>query len=135
MMNNYLDAKLIEKCLYAKNSDTFGIYVGFQEINGTIGPTKIGRTINVTALQRGRSQGGANWWFYAFWPLSSREETYTVEKAIKKELHLFKTLGAQNQQELYSLTPAQATKLIAKLLDKEPILRSTVGYYDSTRDI
>lgn len=127
------DAKTIERCIYTKDSETFGIYVGFQEIDGTIGPTKIGRTINVRALQRGRSQGGANWWFYSFWPLANRQETYDVEKLIKKELSDFRFKGEQNQQELYDLSPDGATTLISALIGRTPILRSLVGSeYDTT---
>lgn len=127
------DAKTIERSIYTKDSETFGIYVGFQEINGTIGPTKIGRTINVRALQRGRSQGGANWWFYAFWPLANRQETYDVEKLIKKELSDFRFTGEQNQQELYDLSPDGATTLVSALVGATPILRSILGSeYDTS---
>lgn len=129
------DALTIEKCVYAKDSDTFGIYVGFQEINGTIGPTKIGRTINVKALQRGRSQGGANWWFYSFWSLANRQETYDVEKVIKKELIEYRYKGEQNQQELYNITPYKATQRIADIIGTQPILSSLWGKHDTSRDI
>lgn len=120
------DAKRIEKCIYAKDSDTFGIYVGFQEINGVIGPTKIGRTVNVKAIQRGRSQGGANWWFYAFWSLSNRQETYTAEKTIKKDLSEYRYKGEQNQQELYNLTLSEAVDKITSSLGKDAILTGTI---------
>lgn len=118
------DAKTIEKCIYAKDSETFGIYVGFQEISGTIGPTKIGRTVNVKAIQRGRAQGGANWWFYSFWSLQGKKETYDAEKVIKKQLAEYRFVGEQNQQELYNLCPSNATTLISKVIGREPILRS-----------
>jgi hypothetical protein len=114
---------MIEKAVYAKDSETYGIYVGFQEIDGTLGPTKIGRAINVRALQRGRSQGGANWWFYAWWPLVNREETYSIEKLLKNNLSDYKIKGFQGQKELYSLTPYNATDLVSKLIG-DPILRS-----------
>lgn len=130
------DAKTIERSIYTKDSETFGIYVGFQEINGTIGPTKIGRTINVRALQRGRSQGGANWWFYAFWPLTNRQETYDVEKVIKKELSEFRFTGEQNQQELYDLSLSGATTLVSALIGADPILRSLLqSEYDTSATI
>jgi len=125
------DALTIEKCIYAKDSDTFGIYVGFQEINGTIGPTKIGRTVNVRALQRGRSQGGANWWFYSFWCLANRQETYDIEKIIKKELSEYRYKGEQNQQELYNISPHTATQRIADIIGTDPILSSLWGKYDA----
>lgn len=121
------DAKTIEKCIYTKDSETFGIYVGFQEISGTIGPTKIGRTINVKAIQRGRAQGGANWWFYSFWSLPDRQETYAIEKVIKKQLAEYRFVGEQNQQELYNLCPSKATALVSKVIGREPILRSLAG--------
>lgn len=129
------DAKTIEKCIYAKDSETFGIYVGFQEIAGTIGPTKIGRTVNVKAIQRGRSQGGANWWFYAFWNLANRQETYDAEKSIKKALSKFRYKGEQNQQELYNMSPNEAVDEVNAIIGKDPILRSLWGKYDTNSTI
>lgn len=116
-------AKNIEELTQSFDSETFGIYVGFQEISGTLGPTKIGRTVNVKAIQRGRSQGGANWWFYSWWPLSDRTATYAVEKQIKKELVEYSKKGTQGQKELYSLTPAEATAIISKIIGN-PVLDS-----------
>lgn len=129
------DAITIEKCIYAEDSDTFGIYVGFQEISGVIGPTKIGRTINVKALQRGRSQGGANWWFYAFWSLANKQETYELKKIIKKKLNKYKFEGEQKQQELYSIPPHVATSHIADIIGTQPTLSSLWGKYDTDRNI
>ena len=106
----------LEKLLGSRDSETYGIYIGFQQIADCIGPTKIGRTINVRALQRGRSQGGADWWFYAFWPLRSREETYSVEAELKKSLIAYKSKGNQNQQELYALSLDAAEALVSKTL-------------------
>ncbi len=106
----------LEKLLGSRDSETYGIYIGFQQIADCIGPTKIGRTINVRALQRGRSQGGADWWFYAFWPLRSREETYSVEAELKKSLISYKSKGNQNQQELYALSLAEAETIVSQML-------------------
>ena len=39
--------------------DSFGVYTGFQEINGHRAETKVGRSKNAQAIQRGRAQGGA----------------------------------------------------------------------------
>jgi len=106
----------IETVLGSSDSQTFGIYIGYQAIGSCIGPTKIGRTVNVKAIERGRSQGGADWWFHSFWPLSDRSETYKVESAIKKELIQYKTKGGQSQTELYALTLAEAETRVSQLL-------------------
>lgn len=111
-----LSAVDIEKAINKTDSETYGIYVGFQEINGTIGPTKIGRTVNVKAIQRGRAQGGANWWFYAWWSVKDRKETYNLEKIVKKELTEYSEKGCQGQKELYSLSASKAADLIERVL-------------------
>jgi hypothetical protein len=114
-------AKQIEAALnHPPESECFGIYVGYQQIGFTRGYTKIGRTINVRALQRGRNQGGADWWFAAFWPLSSKAQTHEVESIISKELKKYKQVGPQGQRELYSISPELAIELITELLD-EPL--------------
>jgi hypothetical protein len=116
-------AKQIEAAISCKHeSEVFGIYVGFQAIGSVRGPTKIGRTINVRALQRGRNQGGADWWFAAFWPLGSRADTYTVEATIKKALANHKTKGSQGQQELYDLSTEAAIELITAILGSPLVL-------------
>ena len=46
--------------------DCYGVYAGFQEIDGHRACTKIGRSKNAQAIQRGRAQGGANWWFESY---------------------------------------------------------------------
>lgn len=115
-MIKQITAQQIEERLGAKDSQTLGVYVGYQQIIDCIGPTKIGRTVNVRAIARGRSQGGADWWFHSFWPLADRAETYIVEKQLKKMLHSYKIKGTQTQTELYSLTPAQAEKHISEVL-------------------
>ena len=110
-------AKQIETAISCKHeSEAFGIYVGYQAIGTVRGPTKIGRTINVRALQRGRNQGGADWWFAAFWPLETRAETYAIEATIKKALANHKTKGNQGQQELYDLSTEEAIALITEIL-------------------
>lgn len=112
----HFTAKSIETAIQRTQSNTFGIYVGFQQIGTTHGPTKIGRTVNVSAIARGRSQGGADWWFHSFWPLEDRAQTYVIERQIKLQLVTYKLLGTQTQQELYSLTPQEAEAMISTIL-------------------
>lgn len=113
---NY-SAKQIQSALNnPAESECFGIYIGYQQIADVRGPTKIGRTINVKALQRGRNQGGADWWFAAFWPLDSKEQTYEVEHLLKQLLKDYRVAGSQGQRELYSLTPEQSIEKIAEML-------------------
>lgn len=117
-MTKRFSAKEVEQILGVKDSETFGIYIGYQQIRECIGPTKIGRTINVRALQRGRSQGGADWWFHSFWYLPNRAQTYELEKVIKKTLTSFSVAGNQSQKELYSLLPEEAEAKITEILGK-----------------
>ena len=88
---------------------TVGVYTGFQEIKGHRAPTKVGRTVSSKALQRGRAQGGANWWFASFFLLPTNATTQLVEDEWKKQLgsqRIEKT--DQRQQELYYLDPWDA---------------------------
>ena len=62
-----------------------GVYVGFQEIDGLHAKTKIGRTFKAQPLQRGRAQGGANWWFYSYFLLPTNEDTRKVDRVMKKQ--------------------------------------------------
>lgn len=41
----------------SSKDDCFGVYVGVQEIRGHYAQTKIGRSRNAQAIQRGRQQG------------------------------------------------------------------------------
>jgi hypothetical protein len=111
-------ARDIEQLLGLKDSETFGIYIGYQQIRDCIGPTKIGRTVNVKAIERGRSQGGADWWFHSFWYLPNRADTYEVEKTVKKSLKSYNIPGTQTQKELYSLSLDEAEAEITKILGK-----------------
>jgi hypothetical protein len=120
-MIKQFSASDIEKILGVRDSETFGIYVGYQQIQNCIGPTKIGRTINVRALQRGRSQGGADWWFHSFWRVTDREQTYLVEKTLKKQLLGYSIAGNQNQKELYALELEEAESKISEILGKSII--------------
>lgn len=100
----YKSASDIESALHlnsATQSQAYGVYLGVSEINGHLSPAKVGRTINVRALQRGRNQGGANWWFIGFWPLRSKEETHEIEAQLKASLKAYRTPGRQGQRELY----------------------------------
>lgn len=102
----YKSAADIEAALQltsSTQSQAYGVYLGVSEINGHLSAAKVGRTINVRALQRGRNQGGANWWFIGFWPLRSKEETYEVERELKLALKAHKTPGRQGQRELYGM--------------------------------
>lgn len=116
-------AKDIEKAVNATDSQTFGLYIGYQEISGCIGPTKIGRTVNVKAIQRGRAQGGANWWFHSFWKLTNKEDTYKFEKIVKKALANYQFTGKQNQRELYELSLEDAHKKMTDIMGP-----STINY-------
>lgn len=100
----YKSAQQIEHALNlssATQSQAYGVYLGVSEIDGHLSAAKVGRCINVRALQRGRNQGGANWWFIGFWPLQCKEETHEVEAELKAALKAYRTPGRQGQRELY----------------------------------
>lgn len=115
----------VETQINKRDSETFGIYVGCQEISNVLGPTKVGRTVNVKAIQRGRAQGGANWWFYAWWSVNDRQETYSLEKQAKKALKEYSVKGLQGQKELYSLSLAETVAILEKVLGKPTLLCNT----------
>ena len=99
------------------DGESFGVYVGFQEIDGHRARTKIGRSSKAQPLQRGRAQGGANWWFYSYFSLPTYEDTRLVDRVMKKQFksqNIEKTL--QNQTELYYWSPEEATNELEDLL-------------------
>ena len=84
--------------------DCYGVYVGFQEINEQLAPTKVGRSKNAQAIQRGRAQGGANWWFVAYYQLPTNADTHLVEREWKQQMQSQRIkLTTQRQTELYYL--------------------------------
>lgn len=99
------------------DSKTFGIYAGFQEINKTHSHLKLGRCNNAAALSRGRSQGGANWWFVGFYPMPTNGSTYIAAKAIREQLSSYKVSGEQGQTELYRIALEEVDHHIVPLLE------------------
>lgn len=113
-----ITGKRIHKYLgISSDDDSLGVYVGFQEIDGLHAKTKIGRSKNAAAIQRGRQQGGANWWFYSYFLLPTLEDTRKVDRVMKKQFkpHNCKKTE-QNQTELYYWSPEQATNELEDLL-------------------
>ena len=113
-----LTGKEIHKYLGIRSDgESPGVYVGFQEIDGHRARTKIGRSFKAQPIQRGRQQGGANWWFYSYFLLPSNEDTRKVDRIMKKQ---FKPQNIenteQNQTELYYWSPEEATNELEDLL-------------------
>ena len=105
----YLGLKSTEDC--------HGVYVGFQEINEHYAPTKVGRSKNAQAIQRGRAQGGANWWFAAYFLLPDKQTTQRVEREWAKTFDSQRIKGCeQRQTELYYLSPDDAVDELEALL-------------------
>ena len=89
--------------------DSFGVYTGFQEINGHRAETKVGRSKNAQAIQRGRAQGGANWWFASYFLLPDNSATREVEKTWKKQMKSQNIENClQKQTELYYFSAEDA---------------------------
>ena len=100
-IHKYLDFNSKQTC--------FGVYTGFQEINGYRAPTKVGRSSNALAIQRARSQGGANWWFTSYFILPNRPSTYFVEKEWGKQMSSQRLENClQKQTELYYFSAEDA---------------------------
>ena len=90
-------------------ADSFGVYTGFQEIDGHRAPTKVGRSKNAQAIQRGRAQGGANWWFASYFLLPNNLATREVEKTWKKQMRSQNIENClQKQTELYYFSAEDA---------------------------
>ena len=108
-----------ERALLSRDS-LHAVYIGVNEIDGHLGPTKLGRTSNPYALQRGRNQGGANWWFCALWECSSRAQSWETERSLHTLLDQHRIVGPQRQRELYSPSPHALIRLVQPVLDHLP---------------
>ena len=97
--------------------DCYGVYVGVQEINEQLAPTKVGRSKNALAIQRGRAQGGANWWFCAYFQLPTNADTHLVERAWNQQMKSQRIKDTdQRQTELYYLSPSDAVDELEALV-------------------
>ena len=96
--------------------DSHGVYVGFQQIGIHRAATKIGRSKNAQAIQRGRAQGGAEWWFAAYFELPSKAATQLIERQVKTVFKEWHIKGTQRQTELYDIDPNKAVLMLAELI-------------------
>ena len=96
--------------------DSHGVYVGFQQIGQSRAPTKIGRSKNAQAIQRGRAQGGAEWWFAAYFELPNKAATQLIEKQVKTVFKEWHIKGTQRQTELYDIDAVKAALMLAELI-------------------
>ena len=96
--------------------DSHGVYVGFQQIGDVRAPTKIGRSKNAQAIQRGRAQGGAEWWFAAYFELPNKAATQLIEKQAKLHFKEWHIKGTQRQTELYDIDADKAVLMLAELI-------------------
>src|SRR6056300_483463 len=104
----------------SSKDDCFGVYVGVQEIRGHYAQTKIGRSRNAQAIQRGRQQGGANWWFHSYFLLPTYESTRLVDACIKKTFESQRIKSTeQRQTELYQFSLEDASRELEQLLRAE----------------
>ena len=100
----------------SSTEDLCGVYIGWQQIGKKQAPLKIGRSKNAQAIQRGRAQGGAEWWFGAYFLLPDNDATRIVERQMKYTFKEYNIKGTQRQTELYSLEAGQAKLEIASPL-------------------
>ena len=96
--------------------DSHGVYVGFQQIGIHRAATKIGRSKNAQAIQRGRAQGGAEWWFAAYFELPNKAATQLIERQVKTVFKEWHIKGTQRQTELYDIDPNKAVLMLAELI-------------------
>ena len=120
--------------------DSCGVYVGFQEIDGHQAATKVGRSKNAQAIQRGRAQGGANWWFTTYFLLPDVDATHKVErewKELMKSQRIEKT--AQRQTELYYLSAKDAANELEQIVRRQGYevrdLVEEIIYFNQENDI
>ena len=107
----------IYKHLGLKQDDHLnGVYAGWQQIEQTKAPIKIGRSVNPVAIQRGRSQGGADWYFGCYYVLPNRQATQDVERQLKLKLSKYNKAGTQTQTELYTFGMPRAISQIETTL-------------------
>ena len=85
------------------------IYIGHCEITDfetglkAKSPPKIGKSRYLTALNRGRSQGGCDWTFDYIYFVSKEENYSKLETKIHNKLKEF-NLNKKNHKELYNLS-------------------------------
>ena len=96
--------------------DSHGVYVGFQQIGQSRAPTKIGRSKNAQAIQRGRAQGGAEWWFAAYFELPNKAATQLIEKQVKTVFKEWHIKGTQRQTELYDIDADLAADMLEAII-------------------
>ena len=99
-----------------QNDHLNGVYAGWQQIEQTKAPIKIGRSVNPVAIQRGRSQGGADWYFGCYYVLPDRQATLDVERELKRKLSKYNKAGTQTQTELYTFGMPRAISQIETTL-------------------
>ena len=105
----------------------YGVYAGWQQIEQTKAPIKIGRTVNPVAIQRGRSQGGADWFFGCYYVLPTNKATRDVERELKLKLSKFNKAGTQRQTELYTFgMPRAISQIEATLVEMQMPIRNIV---------
>ena len=104
-----------------------GVYAGWQQIEKVRAPIKIGRSVNPVAIQRGRSQGGADWYFGCYYVLPNKQATRDVERQLKERLLVFKKPGTQRQTELYTFgIPRAISQIEATLVEMQYPIRNIV---------
>jgi len=96
--------------------DSFGVYIGFQQIGDARSVTKIGRSKNAQAIQRGRAQGGAEWWFTAYFELPNNAATHQIEKLAKCKFKEWHVAGPQRQTELYDIDCDLAADMLEAII-------------------
>lgn len=98
---------------YSEKEDTsYGIYVGYSKIGNSLGLVKLGKCTHVTALARGRSQGGADWFYTHFIPTETLDEAQKFINYIKPKIKKYNKSGNQGQQDLYNVDPSFLGELV-----------------------
>jgi len=103
---------------FKQDDHLYGVYAGWQQIEQTKAPIKIGRSVNPVAIQRGRSQGGADWYFGCYYVLPNKQATFDVEQLLKQRLSKYNKAGGQRQTELYTFGMPRAISQIEATLDE-----------------
>ena len=109
---------------YSENPEysNYCIYVGHCEIvdfetgQKAKGPPKIGKSRYLSALNRGRSQGGSDWIFDYIYFVPEEEKYSKLETQIHNELKKF-NLNKPHHRELYNLSINDAIDKVKSIVE------------------
>ena len=120
--NILIDAENVKNQEMINEYSNYCIYVGHCEIvdfetgQKAKGPPKIGKSRYLSALNRGRSQGGSDWIFDYIYFVPEEEKYSKLETQIHNELKKF-NLNKPHHRELYNLSINDAIDKVKSIIE------------------